>query len=315
MLTLETRHLRKHYLSHAVPAKASTVARRPVMPAASQGDALLHWQRKIGNQAVQRNLSKLPGVTPPATLQRNTPIAPTISTTNKPGLLQRGWGDEKLDARIEPKAVGEAKADCGVAKRKVTKLHKERGATDPFGSTESKLIVEYTVDESDHVTLGCLRPEFTITIFTPFITSDEFIEKFTPLMQKLWDKYKGNIQTFSEDRDVRNFNYYDQTMRHEEMHVGARMLAIYDLLPRYKRFLKDTDGLKKGEAHFLDMTDRFWASGWDEQAEIVTPHERIHYLDARLMVEEYQHRAGTERPKRTATEKLWDIAKSFLFPE
>jgi hypothetical protein len=285
------------------------------MPATSQGNALLHWQRKIGNQAVQRHLNHLPGVTP-ANLQRNASPTSPISTAAKPNLLQRSWGDEKLDSRIEPESVSEVSAGCGVTKRKVTKETKKKGASDPFGSTSSKLLIEYAVDESGNVMLGCLKPEFAITIFSPYITSDEFVEKFTPLMERLWDKYEGNIQAFSEDRDVQNFNYYDQTMRHEEMHVGARMLAIYDLLPGYKQFLKDTDGLKKGEAHFLDMTDRYWASAWDEQAENVTPHERIHYLDARLMVEEYQQRAGTERPKqRTAAENLWDIAKGFLFSE
>lgn len=271
--------------AHAAPAKpASSLA------VSSSSRQLLHLQRTIGNQALQRYLAT------PAQTANATPMisrAPVLQAR-----LQRSWGDEKLDSRIEPQKTGDADGACSVAKRKVTVQTKKKGATNPYGSTASKLYIDYSVSDDDRVTLGCLRPEFVITMYSPYITSENFVEEFTPLMEKLWDKYDGDIQAFSEDHAVRNFNYYDQTMRHEQMHVGARMMAIYDLLPRYKQFLKDTDGLKKGEAHFLEMTDRFWASGWDDEAETITPHERIHYLDARIMVEEYRSRAGTDKPKK-----------------
>src|SRR5690606_25667174 len=120
---------------------------------------ILRLQRTIGNQALQRYLN-----TPTAT----TPI---VSRVPSHPLLQRGKGDEKLDSRVEAQKTDDASMSCGVAKRKVVKQEKKRGPTDPFGSTASKLYIDYSVDEDDKVTLSCLRPEFVITIFTPYITS------------------------------------------------------------------------------------------------------------------------------------------------
>lgn len=265
------------------------------IPAPEQ--SLLYLQRTIGNQAVQRYL--------------NRPIdAANLQVTPQKGagtMLQRSWESEQLDSRVEAKAVSEVSAQCGLQKRKITYQTKDKKPTDPLGSTASHLTIEYAVDaETGQVTLGCMQPEYTITIFKPYVTSDNFVEKFTPLMEKYWNKYDGDMQKFSEDHAVGNFNYYDQTLRHEQKHADSRNLALMDLMPQYKRFLKDFDGLTKGEAHFIDLTNRYWKTAWDEGAENTIKHERIHYLDAVEMVEEYQRRVGDEPPTKSWGEQVND---------
>ena len=281
-------------------------------PAATSthNNSILYLQQTIGNQAVQRYLGDLsPARSAELTLQRASASPPTISVAAHPSMLQRSWGSEKLDSRVEPKKIDAVTAGCGVKKRTVEYQTGKKGPIDPFGSTESKLTIEYAVDDAGQITLGCLRPQFVVTIFSPYVTSDEFVEEFSPLMDMLWEKYDGDIDAFGKDPKVGNFNYYDQTMRHEEMHVNARNLAVIDLLPQFKRFLKDTDALKKGETYFLEKVDFFWAAGWDDETEKKISHERIHELDARNMVEEYQRRAGTEKPKPKPTilESVWDF--------
>lgn len=273
--------------------------RQPTTPTpASQNGTMLHWQRQIGNQAVQRHLDQLPGMIPD-TVQR-TP-SNQISRSTEQGTLQRDWDSDQLDSRIEPTSVGDTSGGCTVKKRTVdyiTAPQPERGS---YGSTASKLVVEYAVDDTGNITLGSLRPEFTVTIYTPFITSDDFVEAFTPLMEKFWDTYEGDMAKFSEDHDVGNFNYYDQTLRHEEKHVSARNLAVIDLVPQFKQFMKDSGALTKGEENFKERASYFWKSGWDEMTEAKITHKRIHELDARNMVDEYQRRVGTEKPKPKPT--------------
>ncbi len=252
----------------------------------SRPSGIMRLQQLIGNQQVMRTVNYVRANDPVSSQQ--LPGLRGI-TPGKRSVLQRFGEDDQLDSRIETKSV-DSVSECSVAPRKVKFEEKERTPAGSFGTTGSQVTIEYSVDESGYIKLGKLRPLYTVTIFTPYVTSDKFVEKFTPLMEKLWDEYDGDIQAFSEDSAVRNFHYYDQTLRHEMQHVGSRQLALYDALDHYKDFLDMTDGLKKGEDHFKDMTDRFWATAWDDYTEQVVTHERIHYLDALQMVREYQQR-------------------------
>jgi hypothetical protein len=299
---------------HASPVQrqASSLAHQSTPPATrTRNDSILYLQQTIGNQAVQRYLDGLTpvGSAQPSLQRALASPAITVAAADPGALLQRSWGNEKLDSRVESQKVDEATEGCGVKKRKVEYNTQKKGPINPYGATASKLLIDYAVDDAGKVTLGCLRPEFIITIYSPYVTSDEFVEKFSPLMEMLWEKYEGDIDAFGKDSKVENFNYYDQTLRHEEMHVNARNLAVIDLLPQFKRFLKDSGGLEKGEAYFLDRVDFFWAAGWDDETEKKISHERIHELDARNMVEEYQRRAGTEKPKPEPSiiESVWDF--------
>jgi hypothetical protein len=245
----------------------------------------MRMHQTMGNQAVMRAVNYV-RLNDPASSQQLPPVRGIASGVQRT-LIQREEHD--LEPRVDIENVGTA-GEMKVEPRKVEIQEKDQKTGDPFGSTASHVTIEYAVDESGQVSVGSLRPNYTITIYTPYITSDEFIEKFTPLMQKLWEKYDGDIAAFSEDTEVRNFHYYDQTLRHEMQHVGARQLALYDALKQYKHYLKDSGGLTKGEDVFKEKTDYYWRVAWNEGAEKVIPHERIHYLDALQMVREYQQR-------------------------
>ena len=300
--------------AHPAPRQASSHAHPSTSKAThTRNSNILYLQQTIGNQAVQRYLgNSTPLASTEPTLQR-APASPAISAGAHVPMIQRSWGSEKLDSRVEPQKQDAVTAGCGVKKRKVEYKTDKKGATDPYGSTQSKLLIDYAVDEADQITLGCLRPQFVVTIFSPYVTSENFVEEFSPLMDMLWEKYDGDIDAFGKDPKVANFNYYDQTMRHEEMHVNARNLAVIDLLPQFKRFLKDTDALKKGETYFLEKVDFFWAAGWDDETEKKISHERIHELDARNMVEEFQRRVGTEKPKPKQKPSLLESVWDFFF--
>ena len=270
----QTRRLQRR-VSNLSPADPATRVRP---------HGITRMQQTVGNQHMLRavNYVRLNN----AESSRQLPAVRGIST-HKDTVLQRAEHD--LEPRVDVENVGSV-STSKVEQRKVEFKEDERKTGDPFGSTESHVTVEYAVDESGHITLGNLRPNYVVTIYTPYITHDEFIEKFTPLMEKLWDKYDGDIEAFSNDMEVRNFHYYDQTMRHEMKHVSARQLALYDALPQYKRFLKSMDALNKGEDFFKEQSDYYWRVAWNEGAENVITHERIHYLDALQMVREYQQR-------------------------
>jgi len=198
-----------------------------------------------------------------------------------------------------------------IKEKSVTYEEEKKTTTTGFGATESKVSIDYAVDpETGAVTVGALRPEYIVTTYTPAVQPGEFVREFGPIMETLWDKFDGNMQAFSESYAVRNFNYAPQTLRHENMHVAVRQLALKDLLPEYLGYLKRTKALASVR-EFLNATDMYMRVAWNERCEKIMPHERIHYLDAVTMVEEYRQRAAEEEEKPKG---LLDMVKEAFIP-
>lgn len=256
----------------------------PAPAARDHRPGLLHLQQTVGNQAVRRSIE------------------------GRGGIIRRAPGS--LDSRVDPVEVTAADATPVVKERKVSYEEARKGANDPFGATESNVRIEYSVDDTGAVTVGALRPEYVVTLYTPVIQSDEFVEKFGPIAGLLWDRHGGNMAEWAQSSEVANFNYGPQTLRHENMHVAARQLALRDILPGYLGFLKRT-GARSSVSQFLEKTDLYFRVAWNERAEQIAPHERIHYLDAVTMLEEYRQRAATE-PKKP--KDALDYVKDFFAP-
>ena len=237
---------------------------------------ILELQRTVGNRAVGRTLESLRRARGP--IRRESDI---------------------VDSRIDMAAVAEVPAKPVLRERKVTYKEAKSTAITSIGTAASNLTIEYSVDDTGRISVGALQPEYVITIFTPYISYSEFVPKFGPIMETLWDKHGGNMQSFSESAAVRGFNYEPQTRRHEEMHVNSRQLALRDKLPEYLSFLRDNKLLTSGVSKFIEKSHFYWKVAWDERVEEIIAHEQIYYLDAVQMVEEYRHRAPDEDPEET----------------
>jgi len=256
------------------PGDAASAAPAPGVTQGSR-HPLLQLQRTVGNQAVLRHIEAKGGPAPAAD----------------------GVGDI-VDSRIELERVDSVPAKPVLKERKVTYKEAKSAANTSLGTTESKLTIEYAVDETGRISIGAIRPEYVITIYTPYVSREEFVPKFGPIMEKLWDEHDGNMQSFSESADVRNFNYEPQTKRHEEMHVASRQLALRDLVRKYLDFLGDNGLLTGSVTAFTEKTHFYWKVAWDERVKEIVTHDQIYYLDAVTMVEEYRQRASEVEEKK-----------------
>jgi hypothetical protein len=234
---------------------------------------LVQLQRIVGNQAVQRRIE-----------------------SERPSAAATESGGDIVDTRIELQRVDSVPPKPVLKERKVTYKEEKSAANTSLGTAESKLTIEYAVDEKGRISVGALRPEYIITIYTPYVSSEDFVSKFGPIMDKLWDEHDGNMQSFSESADVRNFNYEPQTRRHEEMHVASRQLALRDRVPDYLGFLNDNGLLDGSVTKFIEKTHFYWKVAWDERVKEIITHEQIYYLDV-AMVEEYRQRASEAEPR------------------
>ncbi len=256
-----------------------------------QAHDILKLQRAVGNQAVQRRFEARRG--------------PEEAASD---------GTDIVDSRVDLVRVDSVEGKPSLKERKVTYKDAKSAANTSLGTAESKLTIEYAVDaETGEIRVGAMRPEYIITIYTPYVASGEFVRKFGPIMETLWDEHGGDVMAFSQSNAVRGFNYEPQTRRHEEMHVASRQLALRDQVPRYLKYMRDNGFFGAGVSKFEEQTHFYLKVGWDERVKEIVTHDRIYFIDAQTMVEEYRQRASEEEdPWFTAVAK----AKSFLgFPD
>ncbi len=269
------------------PAASATPAGATPAPR----NAILQLQHTIGNRAVQRQIE--------AALAREG--------------RGPGGGVDIVDTRVELVEVAVA-SKPSLKERKVTYKEEKETPTSSLGTTESKLTIEYAVDaETGAISIGAIRPEYVITISTPYIGREDFVRKFGPIMEKLWDQYDGDIMAFSKSADVRNFHYEPQTKRHEEMHVTSRQLALRDIVPDYLGYMRREGFLDAGVSKFKDQTHFYLKTAWDEKVEKIVSHEQIYYLDAVTMVEEYRQRMSEEEAEDPWAKLAAEGAKALGF--
>lgn len=219
-------------------------------------------------------------------------------------------GVEIVDSRVDLVEVASVEGKPTLKERKVTYKEEKGAANTGLGATESKVTIEYAVDPvSGEIRVGAIRPEYIITIYTPYVSREDFVSKFGPIMDLLWETHKGDIMSFSQSSEVRGFNYEPQTKRHEEMHVASRQLALRDIVPQYVGYMKRTGYLTKGVGTFLHQTNQYFKVGWDDRVEEIVKHEWIYYLDAAAMVEEYRQRMSEEEQPEEESEGLGGLFK------
>jgi hypothetical protein len=234
---------------------------------------MLQLQRMVGNRAVQRRVE--------AALRR-------LDGPDSGGV-------DKTDSRVELKEVASVEGKPALKERKVTYKEAKPASPGDLGATESKVTIEYAVDAATgEIRVGAIRPEYTITIYTPYVSYGAFIREFGPIIEKLWEDYGGDIRAFSESPEFLGFHYEPQTMRHEQMHVSSRQLALRDMVPDYLDYTNRMGYFSKGVGDFLHQTGQYFRTRWNERVEEIVTHEDIYYLDAVTMVEEYRQRMSEE---------------------
>ncbi|MEX0782909.1 MAG: hypothetical protein WD557_09680 [Dehalococcoidia bacterium] len=271
----------------AVPASGSRANRATHQ---RQGPGILQLQRIVGNRAVQRRIE---------------------AALRGPDGPESG-GADITDSRIDLVEVASVEGKPTLKQRKVTYKEQKKTAPDGLGATESRVTIEYAVDaETGEIRVGSIRPEYIVTIYTPYVSYGEFVRQFGPIIEKLWTEHGGDIMAFSQSREFLRFHYEPQTRRHEEMHVASRQLALRDQVPRYLKYMRDNGFFTAGVSKFEDQTHFYLKVGWDERVEEIVSHEQIYFLDAQTMVEEYRQRASEEEAPESGAGGWRDFLSQF----